>query len=144
VSSSPAHRAASAGRSPSKCAAAGARVALVARDEQAIKELATELGGTAHPCDLSDLEQVRGLLAISTVALVDPTLGDSPLALLGPAPSERPTLTVEGTDGLELRGYGPEIFAEDRRLLGVLAAMASRAWQGQQLAQQGGAGPPAR
>lgn len=46
-----------------QCAAAGARVALVARDEQAIKELATELGGTAHPCDLSDLEQVRGLVA---------------------------------------------------------------------------------
>jgi len=43
---------------------------------------------------------------------------------------------VQATDGLELRGYGPEIFAEDRRLLGVLAAMASRAWQGQQLAQQ--------
>jgi len=82
------------------------------------------------------LEQVRGLFGMSTVALVDPALGDSPLALLGPAPSERPTLTVEGTDGLELRGYGPEIFAEDRRLLGVLAAMASRAWQGQQLAQQ--------
>jgi len=43
-------------------AAAGARVALVARNEQAIKELATELGGTAHPCDLSDREQVRGLI----------------------------------------------------------------------------------
>jgi short-subunit dehydrogenase len=44
------------------CAAAGARVALVARNEQAIKELAARLGGTAHPCDLSDLEQVRGLI----------------------------------------------------------------------------------
>src|SRR5215212_6748677 len=46
-----------------QCARAGARVALVARNEQAIKELAAELGGTAHPCDLADLEQVRGLLA---------------------------------------------------------------------------------
>jgi short-subunit dehydrogenase len=44
-------------------AAAGARVALVARNEAAIKELAAELGGTAHPCDLSDVEQVRGLVA---------------------------------------------------------------------------------
>jgi short-subunit dehydrogenase len=44
------------------CAAAGARVALVARNEQAIKELAARLGGTAHPCDLTDLEQVRGLI----------------------------------------------------------------------------------
>ncbi len=46
-----------------QCAAAGARVALVARNEQAIKELAVELGGTAHPCDLADLDQVRDLLA---------------------------------------------------------------------------------
>ena len=45
-----------------QCAGAGARVALVARNEAAIKELATELGGTAHPCDLSDAEQVRGLI----------------------------------------------------------------------------------
>ena len=45
------------------CARAGARVALVARNEQAIKELAAELGGTAHPCDLADAEQVRGLIA---------------------------------------------------------------------------------
>lgn len=82
------------------------------------------------------LEQVRGLFGMDTVALVDPALGDAPLVMLGPVPSERSTLTVEGTEGLELRGYGPEIFAEDRRLLGVLAAMASRAWQGQQLAQQ--------
>jgi short-subunit dehydrogenase len=43
-------------------AAAGARVALVARNEVAIKELAAELGGTAHPCDLADLDQVRGLI----------------------------------------------------------------------------------
>lgn len=82
------------------------------------------------------LEQVRGLFGMSSVALVDPARADSPLAFVGPPPSERPTLTVAATDGLELVGYGPEIFAEDRRLLGVLAAMASRAWQGQQLAEQ--------
>jgi len=82
------------------------------------------------------LEQVRGLFGMSTVALVDPAVRDAPLALLGPTPSGPPTLTVAGTDGLQLLGYGPEIYAEDRRLLGVLAVMASRAWQGQQLAEQ--------
>ncbi len=82
------------------------------------------------------LEQVRGLYGMSTVALVDPSGDGVPLALSGPPPAERPTLTVAATDGLELRGYGPQIFAEDRRLLGVLASMASRAWQGQQLAEQ--------
>jgi K+-sensing histidine kinase KdpD len=82
------------------------------------------------------LEQVRGVFGMSTVALVDPASEDSPLALRGPPPSEPPRLTVDATDGLQLVGYGPEVFAEDRRLLRVLAAMASRAWHGQQLAEQ--------
>jgi K+-sensing histidine kinase KdpD len=82
------------------------------------------------------LEQVRGLFGMTTVALVDPVRDDSPLVLLGPSTSEPPSLTVTATDGLQLVAYGPEVFAEDRRLLGTLAAMASRAWQGQQLAEQ--------
>jgi K+-sensing histidine kinase KdpD len=73
---------------------------------------------------------------MSTVALVDPAHELSPLALVGPPTSENPSLTVDATDGLQLRAYGPEVFAEDRRLLGMLAATASRAWQGQQLAEQ--------
>lgn len=44
-------------------AAAGASVALVARSEAAITALAAELGGSAHPADLSDPEQVDGLIA---------------------------------------------------------------------------------
>ncbi len=43
-------------------AAAGARVALVARTEAAIKDLAAELDGTAHPADLNDRDQVRALI----------------------------------------------------------------------------------
>ncbi len=39
-------------------------------------------------------------------------------------------------NGLRLAAYGPEVFAEDRRLFGVLADMAGRAWEGQQLANQ--------
>ena len=42
--------------------AAGARVALVARSEGPLKELADRLGGTAHPADLADRDQVLGLL----------------------------------------------------------------------------------
>jgi uncharacterized protein len=44
-------------------AGAGARVALVARSEGPLKELASRLGGTAHPADLSDTETVNGLIA---------------------------------------------------------------------------------
>ena len=40
----------------------GAVLALVARNEAAIQELAKEHGGTAHPCDLMDREQVAGLI----------------------------------------------------------------------------------
>ena len=43
-------------------AASGARVALVARTEPAIKDLAAELDGTAHPADLSEPLEVRGLV----------------------------------------------------------------------------------
>ncbi len=44
-------------------AGAGAKVALVARTESAIKDLATRLGGTAHPADLSTADGRRGLIA---------------------------------------------------------------------------------
>lgn len=43
-------------------AAAGARLALVARSEGPLKELADRLGGTAHPTDLGDREQLVGLI----------------------------------------------------------------------------------
>jgi short-subunit dehydrogenase len=42
--------------------AAGARVALVARSEGPLKELADRLGGTAYPADLADREQLHGLI----------------------------------------------------------------------------------
>src|SRR5438270_10770337 len=42
--------------------AAGARVALVARSEAPLKELADRLGGTAHPADLADRNQLDGLV----------------------------------------------------------------------------------
>lgn len=44
-------------------AAAGATVALVARTEDSIRALAAELGGTAHPADLSDPKQVDVLIS---------------------------------------------------------------------------------
>src|SRR4051794_41330622 len=43
-------------------AAAGATVALVARSADAIEKLAERLGGTAHPCDLTDTDAVVGLI----------------------------------------------------------------------------------
>src|SRR5438105_3765514 len=42
--------------------AAGARVALVARSEGPLKELADRLGGIAYPCDLCEPDQVADLI----------------------------------------------------------------------------------
>ncbi len=44
-------------------AAAGATVALVARSKDALAALAAQLGGTAHPADLSDPTQVATLIS---------------------------------------------------------------------------------
>ena len=43
-------------------ATAGARVALVARSEGPLKDLADRLGGTAHPADLGDPDQLANLI----------------------------------------------------------------------------------
>jgi short-subunit dehydrogenase len=43
-------------------ASAGATVALVARSADAIEKLAADLGGSAHPADLSDVEETRHLI----------------------------------------------------------------------------------
>jgi short-subunit dehydrogenase len=45
-----------------RCAAEGAQVALVARSEGPLKELAAQLGGTAFPTDLTDADSVNALI----------------------------------------------------------------------------------
>ena len=42
--------------------AAGASVALVARSREPLEKLAADLGGLAYPCDLTDPDEVKGLL----------------------------------------------------------------------------------
>src|SRR5947209_11383316 len=66
--------------------AAGARVALVARSEGPLKQLAERLGGTAHPADLSDPEQVAGLLdrVESDGGPVDVLVNNAGVDLAGP------------------------------------------------------------
>jgi short-subunit dehydrogenase len=45
-----------------RCADEGARLSLVARQEQPLKQAATGMGATPFPCDLADREAVRGLI----------------------------------------------------------------------------------
>ncbi|MGX4693664.1 SDR family NAD(P)-dependent oxidoreductase [Streptomyces sp. JNUCC 63] len=55
-------------------AAAGARVALVARRQDRLAALAQETGGTAFPCDLLDDAQLSGLISQVSGALGPPTI----------------------------------------------------------------------
>jgi short-subunit dehydrogenase len=64
---------------------AGARVALVARNADALTALAEELGGTAHPTDLTDPASVDGLIARmeAEVGPVDVLVNNAGIDLVG-------------------------------------------------------------
>lgn len=98
-----------------------------------ISELGSAQIGTLSLTSL--LDQVRNLFGMQTVQLKDPSLEGRVLASVGPAATGRPSLQVAATTGLQLTAYGPPVFAEDRRMLAVLAEIAARAWEEQELAR---------
>jgi K+-sensing histidine kinase KdpD len=57
-------------------------------------------------------------------------------ASVGHPPQGRPAIAVSAGDNLRLVADGPQLFAEDRRLLTRLAATAARAWEAERLAKQ--------
>ena len=73
-------------------AAAGARVALVARSEGPLKELAGELDGEAFPADLLDAEQVVGLIGRveAEAGPVDVLVNNAGLENVGYFPAQSP------------------------------------------------------
>ena len=83
------------------------------------------------------LDQVRVTFGMTSVALVrvGPS-GDEPVGAVGPPLRGQPVISAEAGAGLRLVAEGPEIFAEDRRLLANLAAAAARAWEAQRLAEE--------
>ncbi|GAA1604101.1 hypothetical protein GCM10009804_70560 [Kribbella hippodromi] len=81
------------------------------------------------------LEEVRGTFGMTSVALIERRAeGDRVAARAGPALRGHPVLSVAARDDLLLIAEGPELFAEDRKLLTRLAGAAARAWEDQQLA----------
>lgn len=76
-----------------KFAGAGARVALVARTEPALKELANRLNGTAHVADLADPDHVRGLIdrVESDGGAVDVLVNNAAIEHAGPFLAVTPT-----------------------------------------------------
>ena len=83
------------------------------------------------------LGHVRDAFGMSTVSLWE---GDRVVASVGdagdPPVNDRPALEVEAAPGLRLVAEGPAVFAEDRRLLGRLAAAAARTLEAQRLAEK--------
>jgi short-subunit dehydrogenase len=62
-------------------AARGAELALVARESAQLTAVAAETGGTAHPCDLSDLSAIPGL--VERVGPVDLLVNNAGVAHVG-------------------------------------------------------------
>ncbi|GIH13850.1 ATP-binding protein [Rugosimonospora africana] len=82
------------------------------------------------------LGHVQTAFNMRGVALVE---GDTVVASVGAVGgSATPALEVEAAPGLHLIAVGPTLFAEDRRLLGRLAAAAARTLEAQRLAEQAG------
>jgi two-component system sensor histidine kinase KdpD len=85
------------------------------------------------------LDQVRGTFGMTTVALVEdaPGEGERVVAQVGDDVSDRPVgdpaISAEASPGLRLVGWGPALFAEDRRVLKQLAAAAARTLEAQRL-----------
>ena len=83
------------------------------------------------------LDQVRDTFGMTSVALLQRRGEHERVAAhVGPRSGHRPVISIDAGGGLRLVADGPELFAEDRRVLGRLAASAARAWESQQLAGQ--------
>lgn len=77
------------------------------------------------------LDQVRTTYRMTTVALAE---HGRAVERVGPPPRGQPALSVTAGGGLRLVGWGPPLFAEDRRALARLAAAAARTLQARRLA----------
>jgi K+-sensing histidine kinase KdpD len=81
------------------------------------------------------LEEVRDSFGMESVALIERRGDiDQVAAFTGRPLHGNPVISVPARGGLRLVAEGPELFAEDRKLLTRLAGAAARAWEGQQLA----------
>ena len=89
------------------------------------------------------LSEVATAFGMRSVALVgtDPA---TPVALVGPPFTGHPAVQVDAGPGLRLMADGPTPFAEDRRLLGDLAARGRPRARGRTALRPGGPRPRAR
>jgi K+-sensing histidine kinase KdpD len=100
-------------------------------------EAALLAGASTQPIEQASLtrllEQVRSTYRMVTVALSEDR---RTIEQVGPPPQGEPALSVAAGEGLRLLGWGPRLFAEDRRALARLASAAARTLETQRLAGQ--------
>jgi K+-sensing histidine kinase KdpD len=86
----------------------------------------------------SALELIQTTLGMDAVALVEGRNGgERVVEATGELDrSVEPSFRVSAGGGLYVVATGPQLFAEDRRMLATLAATAARAWEGRQLAAE--------
>lgn len=86
------------------------------------------------------LEQVCATFGMTSAALVrrDPAGEEVVVASVGPLDVEDSALRFPASATLELVASGPRLFAEDRNVVGRLAAAAARAWETQHLVAEAG------
>jgi K+-sensing histidine kinase KdpD len=83
------------------------------------------------------LGQVRDTFGMTSVALVERRDGDEhTIAAIGPDPIGEPSLSTPPSGGVRIAGWGPTLFAEDRRVLAQLTAAAARTLEAQRLAAE--------
>lgn len=88
------------------------------------------------------LEQVRASFGMTSVALLKPADAEGSWTVVDAVGGERDwsggqgQVGVPAGDGMRLVGFGPAVFAEDRRVLDAYAAAAARALETRQLAEQ--------
>lgn len=83
------------------------------------------------------LSQIMDLFELPRVELVGPSEeGTTLLAAVGETDQAAPSTAIRTDSELVLRGYGPQRFAQDSRLLRTLAESAARAWHEQRLATE--------
>jgi two-component system sensor histidine kinase KdpD len=72
---------------------------------------------------------------MTTVALLERgDAGEHVVAQIGDEAHGAPAISTAATGGLRMLGWGPDLFAEDRRVLDQLAAAAARTFEAQRLA----------
>ncbi len=111
------------------------------RARAARREIEARLLGDAGaaPVAADSLERllgdIRNTFGMTTVALLESgPAGELAVASVGPADDARPRLSAPAGAGLRLVAWGPEVFAEDRRTLQRMAAVAARTLHTQRIA----------